>query len=530
MGPRSPGAPAGRHETAATPALDAAAGPGTAEGTTGAAGAAAAAGLGRAFLASPRRRWALALAMALGLSGATYGLAIARVHGDVLNSYPVVLMDSFDWLFEGHAVAALLAGNGRIDLPLLRNPVYVLCIAADAALGGSGHLLFALHAAAFLAQTLLLLSAAELLGTDHRLQLAIPALLGMSALGAYRFAVYPDDLALALMLAAVLALLLWRRAGRPAWLAGAGLATVAGALTQEYAALPLVVATLFDSFRGFRRRQPPPWRLLVTCACAGLLVGAAHHAWKAAVPHRYERDPWSLFNNPHNSFGFILGTNLGLWLHAFWPLAGVLAAGVAGLASRRRRAPESTAGTGPGRRPAPSWHREATGLLAAIAAAFALLLLAYRWPDARFAYILTPTVLLLCCALAPSDLVPAPARRPGALRARWRGSWRWLASPWLAAALWIAQGLGVARPFDPWVGPAARVSIPAVLRFPSGDRFSLGERCGSLDHFCPAAGRARPMAAYDAVILCEYRSLKVDGVVGGCGGLDHVANVVPAGR
>jgi hypothetical protein len=530
MGPRSPGAPAGRQQTATTPELDAAAGPASAEGNAGAAGAASAPGLGRAFLASPRRRQALAMAMALALSAAYYGLAIARVHGDVLNSYPVVLMDGIDWLFEGQAVAALLAGNGRIDLPLVRNPVYVLCIAADAALGGSGHLLFAVHAAAFLAQMLLLLSAAELLGTDRRLQLAIPALLGMSALGAYRFAVFPDDLALALMLAAVLALLLWRRGGRPAWLAGAGLATVAGALTQEYAALPLVVATLFYSLRALRRRQPPPWRLLVTCACAGLLVGAANHAWKAAVPHRYERYVWAPFTNPNNSFLFILGTNLGLWLHAFWPLAGVLAAGVAGLAGRRHRVPEATAEAGLGHRPAPSWRREATGLVAAIAAAFALLMLAYRWPEARFTYILTPTVLLLCCALAPSDVAPAPARLPGTVPARWRGSWRWLVSPWLAAALWVAQGLGLARPFNPWVGPAARVSIPAVLRFPPGDRFSLRERCGSLDHFCPAAGRARPMAAYDAVILCEYRSLKVDGVVGGCGGLDNVTNMVPAGR
>jgi hypothetical protein len=456
------------------------------------------------------RRWLIGLLIALAFAAAYYVLAIQRVHGDVLNSYPVVLMDGVDWLFEGHAVAARLAGNSRIVLPLLRNPVYVLCVAADAALGGSGRLLFALHAAAFFVQVVLLMAVCELLGTDRRLQLALPLLLGLSALGAYRFAIFPDDLAVAQMLAAVLALLLWRRTRRPSWLAVAGLTTVTGALTQEYAAIPLAAATLFDSVRALRRRQLPPWRLLATCVFAGLLYAAANHAWKDAVPHAYERNLWAPFSNPDNSFPFILGTNLALWLHSYWPLAGVLAAGVARLRGAAEGADDPAL---PRLRPSP---REAAGLAATVAGAFAVLLLAYRWPDARYTYIFTPVVLLLCCSLSRSATAPS-----------WPASLRWLASPLLATVLWVAQGLGVARPFDPWVGPAARQSIPAVLRFPAADRYSLRSRCGSMRDFCAAAGQPQPMAAYDRVILCEYRSLRVEGTTGRCGGLETVTNVVP---
>lgn len=466
----------------------------------------------------------IGLSIALALSAAYYALAVERVDGDVLNSYPVVLMDGVDWLFEGQAVAALLAGNPRVDLPVLRNPVYVLGVAADAALGGAGRLLFALHAAAFFVQMALLLVAAELLGTDRRLQLALPVFLGMSALGAYRFAIFPDDLALALMLACAVALLLWRRTLRPAWLAAAALAAVAGALTQEYAAMPLVVAALFYSLGELRRRRPPPWRLLAACVCAGLLYAVANHLWKEAVPHRYERSLWAPFSNPDNSFRFILATNLGLWLHAFWPLAGVLAAGVAHLRGCARFA--DVADDPDRRRQVGPQAREAAGLAAAIAAAFAVLFLAYRWPDARYTYILTPAVLLLCCSLC-RGAVPAAHPGGGAAAAAWARRARWLASPLLAAVLWAAQGLGLARPFNPWVGPAARVSIPEVLRFPARDRFSLRSRCGSMRDFCAAAGQAPSMGAYDRVILCEYRSLEVEGATGRCGGLEGVTNMVP---
>src|SRR6185295_12864484 len=118
-----------------------------------------------------------------------YRLAVQRVAGDVLASYPIVLLDGFDWLLEGHAVAALLGGDGRIDLPLLRNPVYVLCVAADAAAGGGGRVLFAIHAAALFLQVVLLWAACERLGTDLRLQLATPFLLALGALAALRFAI-----------------------------------------------------------------------------------------------------------------------------------------------------------------------------------------------------------------------------------------------------------------------------------------------------------------------------------------------------
>ncbi|HEY0781873.1 MAG TPA: hypothetical protein VGE98_05410, partial [Thermoanaerobaculia bacterium] len=126
------------------------------------------------WLANPRRRWAVGVALALVLAVGFYRFAVQRVAGDVLASYPIVLLDGFDWLLEGHAVAALLGGDGRIDLPLLRNPVYVLVIAADAAAGGGGRVLFAVHAAALFLQVVLLWAACERLGTDLRLQLAVP--------------------------------------------------------------------------------------------------------------------------------------------------------------------------------------------------------------------------------------------------------------------------------------------------------------------------------------------------------------------
>src|SRR5688572_7330797 len=175
-----------------------------------------------------RRPLLLGLAVATLLAGLYYVLTVQRVRGDLLNSYPLGLMDGYDWLLEGHAVAAMLAGHRDVDLPLLRNPIYVLCAAADAALGGVGRFLFAAHALAFLAQAALLVLAAQRLGTDRRLVPWLPVLLATSALGAYRFAIYPDDVALVAVLGSVLALLAWRRSGSRAALVVLGGASVLG--------------------------------------------------------------------------------------------------------------------------------------------------------------------------------------------------------------------------------------------------------------------------------------------------------------
>ena len=183
-------------------------------------------------LMSRTNRWLAGLSLALALAAAFYGVAVRDLRGDLLNSYPFITLDGFDWLLEGTSVAALLAGNRHIDLPLLRNPVYLLAIAADAAAGAAGRLLLAIHAAAFFLEALLLLGVCELLATDPRLELAMPALLGLSALGTFRFAIFPDDVALVFLLASVAAILLWRRSGRRSWLCAAGFATVCGALTQ----------------------------------------------------------------------------------------------------------------------------------------------------------------------------------------------------------------------------------------------------------------------------------------------------------
>jgi hypothetical protein len=474
-------------------------------------------------LMSRASRWLVGLSMALALAAAFYGVAVRDVRGDVLNSYPFITLDGFDWLLDGTGVAARLGGNRHIDLPVLRNPVYVLSIAADTALGGAGRLLLAVHAAAFFFEILLLLGICELLRTDPRLQLAMPALLGLSALAGFRFAIFPDDVAITFMLASFAAVLLWRRSGRRSWLLAAGLASVCGALTQEYAAMPLLVAVLFYSWQAWRRRARLPLDLLATCALSGLAFLALNQAWKAAVPHRFERDIWAPFTTTIIRPALLLKFDFLLWLHVFWPLAAVLAAAAALVWKGR--------GT--------RLQREASALLAATVAAFMVLILAYRWPDARYTYVVIPLVLLFCAAAWTGDAISS---RPSS-NLRWprQRLLRWLASPLLAASVWCAQGIGFVPPLGRWMVQAlqplhradgSRIdSWPVVREIPEFrpiDRFGLLAKCGSSMSFCPAATQPKPENDYDRLILCEYRALKLQEVIGICGNFaSGVANFVP---
>lgn len=453
-------------------------------------------------------RWLAGLVMAAALGAAFYCTAAPKVRGDVLNSYPFVTLDGYDWLLEGSAVAALLEGNRHIDLPVLRNPVYVLCIAADAAVGGGGRLLLAIHAAAFVIEILLLLGICELLGTDPRLELAMPALLGLSALGSFRFAIFPDDVAVVCMIGSVYCLLLWRHSGRRGWLFAAGGASVCGALTQEYAAMPLVAAALLYAWRAWRRRIPAPLDLLAACAASGFAYLALSHLWSEAVPHRAARNVWIPFLHTTISPALVLKFDALLWLHVFWPLAALLAAAAA-------LAPRGNA-----------LQREAGALLATTIAALLVLILAYRWPDARYTYALIPLVLLFCCAAWTRDALPPrgapPWPRPAALR--------WLASPVLAAAVWSAQGVGLIPPLARFrveaVQPLHRADASRLSGWPTLgevggfaplDRFAIRARCGSATAFCPASIAPLWENDYDRVVLCEYRALKLQGVVGTCG-------------
>jgi hypothetical protein len=453
------------------------------------------------------QRWLAGLVVALAFSAAFYGVAVRKLRGDVLNSYPFVTLDGYDWLLEGNAVAALLSGDHHIDLPVLRNPAYVLCIAADAALGGTGRLLLAIHAVAFFVEILLLVGVCELVRTDRRVQLAMPALLGFHALGSFRLVIFPEDVAVVFMLLSVLSLLMWRRTGRWVWLAVTGTAAVCGALTQEYAAMPLVAAALLYGGRAWRHRTRPPLDLLATCAASGLAYLALSRVWAAAVPHTAARNVLIPFLHTTFRPALVLKFDALLWLHVFWPLAGMLLVAAA-LASR---------GNG--------LQREAATLLAITIAAFMLLILAYRWPDARYTYAMIPLVLLFCCAAWTRDALSSrepPWPRPAPLR--------WLSAPALAAVVWSAQGLGLIPPLGRFrvegVQPlhradASRLSgwptLAEVAGFPAVDRFGLLARCRSATVFCPAAMVPAWENDYDRVVLCEYRALKVQGVVGTCG-------------
>jgi hypothetical protein len=442
--------------------------------------------------------------LALGLAVGFFVAAERRVVGDLLNSYPFVTLDGYDWLLEGSAVAALGPRGANLVLPVLRGPLYVLCVAADAALGGSGRWLFAVHAAAFLAQMALLWAAGELLGTVASFQLAMPLLLALSALATYRLAIFPDDLAIAWLLAGLVALLLWQRHRARRWLVLAGGAALLGALTQEYAALPLVAAVLLELAQAWRRRRPPSAALLLTAAASGATFLAASRLWSATIAHHLERDVVSVFRHPLAGRAVLLKFDLLLWLHVFWPLAGALLAAVVLL------------------RGAVGFRRQAALLVGTTLVLMAGLILVYGWPDARFTYGLIPIVLMLCAAGWSRGAMPA-------LAAKWPRPLRWLVSPLLATLLWCAQGCGWLPAWGRWrvegIQPLHSADgqrlqgwplIPDALALPPVDRFALVAHCGSAARFCAAAASPHPDNAYDQLILCEYRSLRLQGVVGRC--------------
>jgi hypothetical protein len=62
-------------------------------------------------------------------------------NGDVVNFYPLISADGYDWYTEGIYLVETLKGHNFPNLPVLRNPFFVFITATDYLFGSKGIIL-----------------------------------------------------------------------------------------------------------------------------------------------------------------------------------------------------------------------------------------------------------------------------------------------------------------------------------------------------------------------------------------------------
>lgn len=409
----------------------------------------------------------------LAAFGVAYYFALTRlVRGDLVNSYPFVWVDSFDWLVEGLAVARWFDGVAIPELPAVRSPGFVGVTFADYHLGANGGILFGVIALAVVVPLAAMLALAWWERTPRYQATVVVLVLAVSPLGFYRMWILADQFATAWLVVAVVALYPYATRGGRGWLVGATVAAVLGGSTQLYGVVPFLVAGGWCLAVSVWRRKPD-YLLASALGFAIGMVAIVSMLWRAQVPHAGVPPQLELIEFSFDMLDFYAN----VWSYAFAPLLPLLGVLVA---YRWREVAASPLLTG-------YW----LAVLTLMGSTFF-----YQYRDFRFTL---PTSLMLGVAIMATLPGERPLPRAPAL---------------MAATAGIALFLGLVLAPAGYVRPRwselelkpSETHFAMLLTAEPVDRFSLAVSCQP-DQFCPQVLLRLHDTSYERSLLGIYRHL-----------------------
>ncbi|MDH3539682.1 MAG: hypothetical protein OEP52_06795 [Acidimicrobiia bacterium] len=420
---------------------------------------------------APELRFVVAAAAAFSVA---YFFALTRlVRGNILNSYPFIPNDGFDWLLEGYAVSRWFDGLPIPELPLARNPGFVGVIFADFHIGANGDLLFAVVAVSVFAS----ITAGVLIAYWRNIpayQAGVIALaMALTPVGFFRQVILADQLAATLMVFSAVALYPYFTRGSRGWLATAMVTAVAGGLTQIYGMMAFLIVAGWCFTVSVKRRQPD--RLLAGAMVVQLVATyGITRWWLSVVPHAGTPQQFEVLQLNFNMLDFYSDA----WAFAFGPLVPLV---IVLLVWRRREVMASPVLSG-------YWL---TVLVLLVSTFF------YQFEEFRFTL---PTVLMLGVALMATLPGARPLPRPRYLMAA-------------TAVLVLLAGLFVV-PVSYWspeltnleFGPSHSY-FGRLLDVTPSNRFELEKQCQSSYDFCSEVLLPDSIPGYRRNSLLTYQYL-----------------------
>lgn len=424
-----------------------------------------------------------------------FGLVIPRLWvGDLLNSYPFMSDDSFDWVTQGVALVEFISGEDRSPWPILRPPLFVFVHAADHWLGTDGIVFLIVQVGALAGLSFAIAQFARIRGAGSAASCLAGLAAPLSIVGIYAVWILSDALASSLM--TVSAVLVLNRLREPLpdslrnglrRLAPPVVVGVTAGITQTYGMIPmLIICSVFGGARLLSRQAFSTWAApFLAVVITGALGFGLQKLWAGVIPHGMQPDTFGLLKPSLEMLPFYANV---------WPLTFGLFVPVLLWASvchlQRRRLPSV----------------EALALMAVVGA-FALLSLCYQWPESRMTYIYVPIFILMVLSLRldPGDQSEraAPARSRSALAATF--------GTVIFATLTIVPG-------DYW-----RPSIVELRFAPTEtwllstfsadpvDRYRLRIVCGGMDNVCDKAVLMPQASPYRDMMLSEYKRRLTEG-------------------
>jgi hypothetical protein len=322
----------------------------------------------------------------------------------LLGTSSTISPDGFDWIIQGRALAAGFDG----DLPVLRNPGFVVVSAADALAGGKGLVLATCTSLALVGQWVAFTGALRIAHVAPLPRFALVLFYFLSFIHFVDLYVLPDSIAVALLMMSLYCGLRGLTERRLKWIVTGVLLGAGGATFQLYAAAGIVGILL--ALLLARHRDLVSTRFVATIIGATVAFSAGFAAvkfvWERAIPHASVPRQLDLIEASLVMVPFYLN----LWFITFLPLIALALIG----RLRPRKSPDS-------------WRlaTNTTMLFAAYAPTAVLLVglaLLYQWPESRFSYsyIGIVTVILGTALFGPDDPVSGRDQLPSVEAAKSR--------------------------------------------------------------------------------------------------------------
>jgi len=316
---------------------------------------------------------------------------VTLVDGSLLNSYPFMFSDSFDYVFEGQALAAQFRGISTPDFPELRNPGYVLVQSLSHLSSRPELILF------FITNTFVCLYLmtpfflAKAFNVSNYALYTVGLMFLLNPSNDLFIYILSDAQAMSLMTLSVVCYMIHKKKGQTKYLALAAVLALLGALTQTYAAIPLLMymgfeslIRLFDNTNSFRRRIP--WKPIAVIGSLGLSYGTIKYLWMTGIPHDSTPANFSLLKLSISNLGFYLDT---------WGYLLILYGPVVVLVLRNFRTVKQVV-----------LSNALVWMTLSIVLVFALLAFFYQWRDFRFTFSYLPLVFLSGLFVLSSKRLP----------------------------------------------------------------------------------------------------------------------------
>ncbi len=414
-------------------------------------------------------------------------------NGNVLNNYPAISSDGFDWLTEGLYLSLLFkdAVAERV-LPFLRPPVFVLVTMLDAFAGQNGYVIAAANTLAWAAT---IMCAFRLLdhspssdvrdGRKYLIATLVAGLLIVAPINYFRIFLLSDGLCIGLAMASYYFYHRYFMGATSVALVVATILGVVASCTQTYGLIAPLAASTVGMVALLKSRDFP--RLVRVVVAAGLLVAGSvslRLLWLGAFEHVSIPKNFDLFRFSFNMTGFYLNT----WSIYLLPILPVLIVSIFYIP-----------------RLLPVLRDDLVFLSSAmVTAIFAGLCFFYQWPEARFTLLFWPWLVVvagkLLLGLTRAGL-PSVQHQVLVL----------VAGGLLFLQTFIVYPQEYWRPTWSAMTVGVRGSwLAAFARAQPLDRLQLRVNCGSREHVCAAARRPAGLDPYATGITDLYLALMAE--------------------